>query len=125
MIRALSTFAVAMIVTASATLAIENNSVQLAAQNGSGVNGTAMLHETKGPNVVVAVKTTGFSTGSVSIDHGTCGHVTAKAEYTLTPLKSGTSTSTIKSIDLSTFGKTPYVLIVGTPAKACGQLQGE
>lgn len=78
-------------------------SVTLSAQNHSGQSGTATLRQ-NGHNVVVTLHMSGLPTGVAEPAHihpGTCAKLNPAPKYPLTNATNGTTTTTIRNVQLA------------------------
>jgi hypothetical protein len=94
--------------------------VKLAAQNGSGENGTAVLTQV-GPDVKVVISITGGPAAlqPVHIHTGTCSSLGGVA-YPLQSLASGSSTTTVKGVTIDKLLASKYAINVHKSADALG-----
>lgn len=88
--------------------------VTLAAEHGSGQHGTATLTQ-KGSDVVVALTMTGVPNGVAEPAHihpGTCANLNPVPKYPLTNATNGTTTTTLKNVQLASLLGGKYAINV-------------
>jgi hypothetical protein len=88
--------------------------VTIAAEHGSGQHGTATLMQ-KGDNVVVTVTMTGIPAGVAEPTHihpGTCTNLNPVPKYPLTNATDGTTTTTLKNVQLASLLGGKYAINV-------------
>ncbi|MGH7738161.1 MAG: CHRD domain-containing protein [Candidatus Tyrphobacter sp.] len=91
--------------------------VTLAAQNHSGQTGTATLVQS-GHNVVVTVTMHGIATGisePAHIHSGTCAKLSPTPKYMLTNVRDGSTSTTIKNVQLASLLGGRYAINVHDP----------
>lgn len=102
--------------------------VKLAAQNGSGENGTATLTQTGSDvQVVVALSGAPATAQPMHIHTGTCSNI-GGVVYPLTSVTGGKSTTTVKGVTIAQLLAKPYAINVHQSAAelqkyvACGNI---
>lgn len=85
--------------------------VQLAAQNTSGISGTATLTDLGGGKTRVVVNVTGAAGGNepAHIHEGTCATLNPAPKYPLTNVQNGASTTEV-NVSLADLQKSPYAI---------------
>ena len=93
---------------------MKETTVKLNAQNDSGETGTATLKDTDKGLVVSLHLTGGNSAGPqpAHIHPGTCAKLDPKPKYPLSPVKDGTSETTIKDVTVADLEKGEYAINV-------------
>ena len=125
----LALVAISALQAAPATAATSTLTIKIAAQNGSGENGTATLTQA-GADVKVVIALTGApATAQPSHIHfGTCASLGGVA-YLLSNVVSGASTTTVKGVTIDQLLAKPYAINVHMSADdlgkyvACGEVK--
>jgi hypothetical protein len=87
--------------------------IPIAALNGSGETGTAVLTQTPdGVKVDITLKGAPATAEPAHIHAGTCEKINAQPEWPLTSVTNGTSTSVVKGVTIDQMLKTPYAINV-------------
>jgi Cu/Zn superoxide dismutase len=129
-VTALAVTALAATVPAAAdTMAMAKTAtIQLAAQNGSGETGTAVLTEgTAGVTVVIALKGAPATAQPAHIHTGTCAKL-GGVKYPLTNVVAGASKTTVKGVTIADLMASPMAINVHESAAdiqkyvACGNI---
>jgi len=98
---------------APAFAATSTLTIPLAALNGSGETGTAVLTQTPdGVQVVVTLKGGPAAAQPMHVHAGTCAKINAAPEWPLTSVTDGKSTSVVKGVTIDQMLKTPYAINV-------------
>ncbi|MGZ6196456.1 MAG: hypothetical protein ACXWNL_02210 [Vulcanimicrobiaceae bacterium] len=122
MMQMLNKVAVAAIAALCATSALalaqgtRSETIHIYPQSEAHEHGTALFTQ-HGSDVIVEVALTGMPTDApqaVHIHPGTCADISSKVTFDLDPLINGRSTTTLKNLDLSFFGKGTYSIGVHT-----------
>jgi hypothetical protein len=129
-VTALAVTALAATVPAAAdTMAMAKTAtIQLAAQNGSGETGTAVLTEgTAGVTVVIALKGAPATAQPAHIHTGTCAKL-GGVKYPLTNVVAGASKTTVKGVTIADLMASPMAINIHESAAdiqkyvACGNI---
>lgn len=129
-------FGLAAAVAASAPSTMMNThtattaTVNLTAQNKSGQSGTAMLSQ-EGANVVVTLTMAGIARGVAEPAHihpGSCAKLNVSPKYPLTNATEGSTTTTLKNVQLASLMGGKYAINVHNPKHlsiyvACGNIK--